>query len=232
MSTKSPLHDFPKQKLGATCFANLPDNELKELAFHKESVQYDAGEIVFRQGNFPSSVMFILDGYVKEFIESPDGKYCTFRILKQGDFVALSGLFNNNVYSYSASTITPSTLCLFNKEYLLELIKKRPEISLRLMQRYSALEIYLIHQLKGNLFKQMNGKMAQALLYIDSFNEENGVSLFEFFSRKDLSEFATISIANTTRVLKNFESDGIISINERLIKINDRKKLEIIAQIG
>jgi len=61
----------------------------------------------------------------------------------------------------------------------------------------------------------MNGRMADALLYIDSLKNEKA-EIFQLLSRKDLADFAGISTESTVKLLKMFEKDGLIKLNERI----------------
>ena len=77
----------------------------------------------------------------------------------------------------------------------------------------------------------MHGKMARTLLYIDEISNPED-SIFNYLSRIELGEFAAINPSNTSRVLKSFEADGIIKLQERCISILDRKRLIQIAELG
>nr|WP_320059877.1 Crp/Fnr family transcriptional regulator [uncultured Bacteroides sp.] len=222
---------FPVIKLGATCFANLSDEKLRELEAHKRQITFQKGDIINKQGSFAPSVMFILHGFVKEFIEGISGRNTNLRIVGQGDFIALSGLFNNKVSNYSAMALGPVTLCLFDREYLLQLIQENPSVSFQLIHRYSELENSFFSLLHTHLYKQMHGKMARALLYLDSFRTDES-NVFEFMSRKDIAEFASISTENAIRVLKSFESDNLIEVKDREIHILNPQALEVIYQKG
>ena len=72
--------------------------------------------------------MFVLDGFIKEYIEGNGGKNTNLRLVgSKGDFfVALSGLFNNKVSNYSVMALSQVTLCLFDREYLLQVIQENP----------------------------------------------------------------------------------------------------------
>jgi CRP/FNR family transcriptional regulator len=60
--------------------------------------------------------------------------------------------------------------------------------------------------------------MADTLLYIDSLKNEKA-EIFQLLSRKDLADFAGISTESTVKLLKVFEKEGIIELNEKDIKI-------------
>ena len=64
----------------------------------------------------------------------------------------------------------------------------------------------------------MNGRMADTLLYLDSLKNEKA-EIFQLLSRKDLADFAGISTESTVKLLKMFEKDGLIALNEKDLNI-------------
>jgi CRP-like cAMP-binding protein len=77
------------------------------------------------------------------------------------------------------------------------------------------------------LYKQMNGRLADRLLYIDGLKSENP-EIFQLLSRKDLADFAGISTESCVKLLKIFEKDGLIELNEKdIVIVNQNGLLEI-----
>jgi CRP-like cAMP-binding protein len=77
----------------------------------------------------------------------------------------------------------------------------------------------------------MNGRMADALLYIDSLKNEKA-EIFQLLSRKDLADFAGISTESTVKLLKMFEKDGLIMLNEKDLRIVKYDALREISRKG
>lgn len=229
---KSKHKNYPIIRLEQTCFADLTKEQVAELSEHRRQVLFEAGEDILKQGGLGTTVLFLLDGYVKEYITSIHGKQTNLRVAVPGDFIALSSLFNpDRVNQYSVKAIKDVTLCVFERDYLLKLIKENSKVAFRLIQRYSEMENYFFSLFAGHLYGQMHGKMARTLLYIDEISNPED-SIFNYLSRIELGEFAAINPSNTSRVLKSFEADGIIKLQERCISILDRKRLIQIAELG
>src|SRR5665811_2291968 len=76
----------------------------------------------------------------------------------------------------------------------------------------------LLNTVRNLMYKQMNGRMADTLLYIDSLKTEKA-EIFQLLSRKDLADFAGISTESTVKLLKTFEKDGLIKLHEKDINI-------------
>jgi len=81
------------------------------------------------------------------------------------------------------------------------------------------------------LYKQMNGRMADTLLYLDSLKAENE-NIFRLLSRRDIADFAGISAESAVKLLKNFEEDSLIQLIEKDIIIVNYEKLKEISKRG
>ena len=102
---------------------------------------------------------------------------------------------------------------------------------LGLMKRYTDQNVNLFDSLRTVLFKQMNGRLADTLLYIDSFKAEHP-EVFQLLARKEIADFAGISTESTVKLLKTFEREGCIKLDTKDILITDYDKLNAISKIG
>ena len=79
--------------------------------------------------------------------------------------------------------------------------------------------------------KKTYGKVADAMLYFSRIIYEN----IEFeipFTRQELADLIGISRESATRVLLKLKEDGILSVEERWVKINDPDLLQQISRNG
>ena len=88
-----------------------------------------------------------------------------------------------------------------------------------------------MNSVRSLMYKQMNGRIADTLLYIDSFKNEKP-DVFQLLSRKDLADFAGISTESAVKLLKTFEKEGLIVLNEKDIKIVNQAALLEISRRG
>jgi CRP/FNR family transcriptional regulator len=70
----------------------------------------------------------------------------------------------------------------------------------------------------------MNGRMAETILYLDSLRGSHP-DIFQLLSRRDLAEFAAVSVESAVKLLKSFERDGIIELSEKEIIIKEKNSL-------
>lgn len=213
------------------CFSDLSIDEQEFLKHKKKQISYLKGENIFKQGAFAPYVIYIMNGLVKVFLQTGYGKQINLRIAKPGDFLAFSSVFGEDIYTYSTIALTDIEICMIDKSGLRELLKRNTDFAMAVTSRNYQNEKHLIEIISNISYKQMRGKLASALLYLssDDFEKEN---IFQFLSRQDLADFASIANESTIRYLKEFEKDKIIALDGKNIEILDKEKLEELSLRG
>lgn len=215
----------------APCFQQLSEEEIDLIKSAKTQVLFRKGDNLTKQGVFASFVLFLTEGLVKQFIEGDGSRNLNLKLINSGEFVGLSSIFSKNTFYYSAVALTDTRAILIEKEALSDLIKSNGAFGFNLMKKFCHQQEMLFSALHTVVYKQMNGRMAEALLYIDGFNTE-GLQVFPLLSRKEVAEFSSVSTESAVKILKSFEKDGIIRLDDKNIVILDREMLKRISKTG
>ncbi|HSO78081.1 MAG TPA: Crp/Fnr family transcriptional regulator [Bacteroidales bacterium] len=213
------------------CFSTLTNDETKLVKESRVQVLFRRGENITKQGAFASYVIFIVSGYSRQYIESDNGRDYSLRIIRPGEMVGLSAVFNPNTFNYSVVALTETTGFLIEKEAIAGLVKNNGDFAFGIIRRYCEQNSVLYSALDNVLHQQTNGRMATVLLHLDPENY-GGEDLFRLLSRKELADFAGISTEGAVKVLKSFEKDKLIRLTDKSIALLDRKRLSEISRLG
>lgn len=213
------------------CFKQLILSELEFINENKTQVLYTKGENICKQGAFASYVLYISDGLVKLYLESPNHKNINIKILKTSEFIGLSSIYGENIYNYSVLALKDSTVCLIEKEGIRKLLTNNGNFASEIIKWYCRNEKQLFTKIKSLGQKQMHGRLADTLLYLcdNSFDQEE---IFSTLSRKDIADFACISTESTVRLLTELKNDHIIDMDGKKIKIVNKELLKEISKHG
>jgi CRP/FNR family transcriptional regulator len=216
---------------GFTNLMQLLPDALSHLAQNKTRISYLKGETIFKQGAFAPYVLFVVQGLIKVYLQTGYDKQMNISLAKTGDFLAFSSIFGENIHTYSAQALKDSEICMIEKESLKEILLQNPEFALEITSKNYRNERHLLEIIKNLSYKQMRGKLASGLLYLsqEDFLKED---VFEFLTRQELADFASISTESAIKFLKEFEKEDIILLDGKKIEISDRKKLESISKIS
>lgn len=214
-----------------SCFRMLTAEELDFINAHKTQVAYLKGETIFKQGAFSPHVLFVNQGLVRVYLQTGNSRQLNLHLAVSGSFMAFSAVFGENVYQYSAVALTEATICMIEKDALKQLLLQNPRFALQITTRNSSDERRYLEIISNLSYKQMRGKLASALLYL---NEEDFAAqqVFHFLSRQDIADFASIPLESTVRFLKEFEKESIISLEGKNINILKKDVLLGISKNG
>ncbi len=218
MKTYSNIDECVLGGLEAPCFSNLLPEEIELVKESKTQVLFRKGESLTKQGAFASSVLFVVDGLVKQYLTGDTNHTINLRIIGSGEFIGLSVAFSNHTYNYSTLALKDTLVCLIEKDAIAGLIKHNGQFAHGLIKRYYEGGNSLYDTLRSVLFKQMHGRIADVLLYLNALNTPDE-HIFPLLSRKDIADFAGLSTETTVKLLKGLEKDGIIHLAEKDIEI-------------
>jgi CRP/FNR family transcriptional regulator len=215
----------------APCFQMLTPDEAQIVKASKTQVLFRKDDNLTKQGAFASYVLFIITGFVKQYLEGDGIKSFNLRIIKPGEFIGLSSVFSGNTFTYSSVALTDCQVFLIEKAAIAKVAKENGEFGFQIIKRYCEQNTNLLGTVRTLMYKQMNGRLAETLLYIDGIRTVRP-EIFQLLSRKDLADFAGISTESTVKLLKIFEKDGLIELHEKDVKIINYNALDEISSKG
>ncbi len=217
--------------INSPCFQLLTMDEVEMVKSSKTQVLFRKGDNLTKQGAFTSYVLFVVNGYARQYVEGEQGKTFNLRIIKPGEFVGLSAVFSKNKFNYSAVALTDCLAFLIEKDVIARVIKQNGLFGFSFIQRYCEQNTNLFDTVRNVLYKQMNGRLADTLLYLEDIRGEFP-EIFQILSRKELADFAGISTESTVKLLKSYEKDGLIELKDKDIIILNPKTLQEISLRG
>jgi len=215
----------------APCFQQLSPEEIEFIGNSKTQVLFRKGENLTKQGAFASYVLFLVSGIAKQYVEGDAGKSYNLRMVTPGEFVGLTSVFTHKPYNYSTIALTDVQAFLVDNNSLLKVAQNNGKFAVGIIKRYSLQNNGLFDNIRTLMYKQMNGRMAEVLLYIDGIKVE-GIDIFAQLSRKEIAEFAGISTENAVKILKSFEKDNLIKLEDKTITIINSGHLAEISKHG
>jgi uncharacterized membrane protein len=117
-------------------FESLTDDDLTALSQRVETVVYEPGEIIFRQGDEGSSLFAIEDGAVE--ISYGEGRArVVLASLFNGQYFGELSLFDGSPRSATATAAKRSRLIRLDREDLVDFVNKNPDAALRIIAEMS-----------------------------------------------------------------------------------------------
>lgn len=187
-----------------------------------------ADEMIFMENDLEDTLFYIVEGLVKLFIVSRDGKEKTMHILGAGQIFGETAMFDELGYCLNAQTLTDTIVyCATFKEFK-EVTLEEPELAFELLRAMADKARTSNQQIKDMIFYDVAGRTAnQILVFSQQFGvrTEQGVLVQLVLTHQELANLLGASRVTVTKILNQFEEDGVIEIVNRRILIKDTAKL-------
>jgi CRP/FNR family transcriptional regulator, polysaccharide utilization system transcription regulator len=211
---------------------NIKDKET--IALHHTVSHIRNGGFLFSEGEKSRGLIFLASGKAKVFKEGVGGRNQIIKMVRQDGFIGYRALFSENIWSFSASAIEDSFICILEKNTLIKLLKKNADLAIKFTRIMSEELNFSNNRTISLTQKHIRGRLAESLIVLrDTYGfEEDGKTLNVSLSREDIASLSNMTTSNAIRTLSGLSSDGIIGVRGRRITILDPVNLEHICNLG
>ncbi len=218
-------------RLKSKAVKELSDEELKMLEKGCLDVHLNAGEKIFSEGLPHSYVVFLKEGFAKVHMVGPNGRDQILKIARPGAYMGIQTILGGKINHYSATALKDIQACYINVGIFKDLIKTSGTFASEILAYVCEEELSYYHRIVDQQQKQINGRLADAILY---FSDEIFLS-HEFtvpFSHLDLAALIGTTRESVTRALKDFKEGNIVRVSGRDLEIINYALLKKISESG
>ncbi len=195
---------------------------------------YKKGEIIFKEGDKPTSLICLSEGKVKVFKEGVGGREQIVRMAKPIGFIGYRALFAEEHHTATAVAIEDCTVCIIDKDTVYKLLRSNSDLSINIIKAFATELGFSNNRTVTLTQKHIRGRLAESLIFLkDTYGyEEDNQTIKIYLSREDVANLSNMTTSNAIRTLSTFAQEGVISIDGRKIRILDLSKLERISDLG
>lgn len=219
-------HCFKRSPL----FSLLNTSELDSLNDARMEVTFKSGEIIYKQGTPLTHIVIIHTGFGKIYVEGSTGRNLILTYTQRYDLNGGVGVFIDQRHHSSLMAVTDSGACFIEINAFKEVLRTNATFMEAFLKAHSERVLHTYHQFAVLTQKNMEGRMAESILYLNNQIFNNGS--INNISKQDLAELTAMTKESAIRVLKEFKDDGLIEIVDHKINILDRASLEKVAKHG
>jgi CRP/FNR family transcriptional regulator len=219
--------EYPKSQVCKSCdncneksktFSVLTDAELLILNKDRFEVVFEPGQMVLKQGAPATHFVSLTMGMAKLYLEGFDKKKIILEIVKPWKLFGGPGIFTDMRYHYSVSSLTETAACFIPVENVKQLIRSNPAFAESMIVHSSMNGSRNFERLLSLTQKQMPGRLADVLLYLSQ--DVHQTQKFNLsITRQEIGELSNMTKESATRILKDFENEGIIRLEGKEIEV-------------
>ncbi len=220
---------------GLPFFKNLSHEAINDINTIFRDHHYPAGETIYFSGDKSTQLCVIAAGNVKLVKHSFEGQDVLIDILKQGEFFGTLETFGESVYQETAETQTNSCILKINSEQFRKILQSYPLTALNVVDIISERLKIAYEMMKQLSVQTVEQRIAFTLLKLaNKVGEQKDVGfLIQLpLSRNDLAGMTGTSTETASRIVSQFQKQGIIKTGRQWISITDLKRLENLAEFN
>jgi len=212
-------------------FTGLPTHHLEE--FLKIAIKKDFGknELIFSEGDDGIGFYINVEGMVKIFKLSSEGKEQILHIFGPGEPYGEVPVFSGKSFPANAESISKSKALFFPRKAIVKLITENPSLALNMLAVLSLRLRHFTVQVENLSLKEVPGRLAAHLLML-SIEQGDADSIILTISKAQLASLLGTIPETLSRILKRMAENHLIHVQGRKIRLLDMEGLEILAQTG
>jgi len=216
---------------GIPLFSVLPDNQLKEIEQIAVDKYYDKGEFIFHEGDDGSGFYVVVEGTVKIFKLSSEGKEQILHIFGPGEPFGEVPVFSGQSFPANSEAIAKSHLLYFPRTAIVDLIAANPSLALNMLAVLSMRLRQFTVQIENLSLKEVPARLAAYLIYLaEEQGTESSVTLN--ISKGQLASLLGTIPETLSRIFAKMNSQNLIEVKDRDIVFLNRHGLEELAEHG
>lgn len=214
----------------APIFSVLDNLQLSDVMGMIQRRRFKKGQVIFFEGDVSDKFYIINKGKIKIYKYNKEGKEQILYILSEGDFIGYLSLLKKGKVDFNAEALEDVSVCILTKDDFDKIVKKTPEISLRILENLHDRLVSLENLVQTLSTKDIETRIAALLRnFAKDFGreEEDGIVIDLPLSREEMANYIGVTRETMSRKLTAMEEDGVIElIGNKKVVIRDAEALE------
>jgi CRP/FNR family transcriptional regulator, nitrogen oxide reductase regulator len=207
-------------------FKDATNEDLKLLAEKGILRSIEDGEFFFFQGDPAKYLYILITGRAKLVQSNPAGQQVNLRTINEWQlFGALGAVRPNATYPVTAQALEPSTALAIESEFLKEMMQTRPYLNMGLMQLMTGYIMEMQERYRELATERVERRIALTVLRLaGQIGKRLGGDkpVVELpLSRQEIAEAAGTTLFTVSRVLAEWERQGLIEAGRERVVIRN-----------
>lgn len=211
----------------------MSPQEAKELnELRRRRVNFEPRRIIHRDGEMPSEVFSLLDGWAFRFKLLADGRRQILSFMLPGDFLSLHALQSKPLH-FSVQALTAVRLCAFETRAICDFLRTRPHLAWNvgiLLARKSTRLDYRITDLGR---RDALERITRFVLELGERLKRRGMVTEETYPfplrQEHVADALGLTPVHVSRTFATLRTEGLISLQHNVLTIHDRDRMVEIA---
>jgi CRP/FNR family cyclic AMP-dependent transcriptional regulator len=202
---------------------SAPEYDTIRQYFHEKKVS--KGEILLFEGDTVDALHFVIEGVVKVYKTSADGKEQILQIIRPGESYNDVPVFSGEVNLASAEAMSNANVCTVKKNDIENILKEYPQVAMNIIQILSQRVVHLVSLVEDLSFRNVTGRVAKVLLEYAGDGSDDKPRL----TQQEMAAMIGTAREMVGRSLKTLEEEGSIRMERNRVIITNKQMLQALA---
>ncbi len=215
-------------------FAGEAAPVLESLMLTGHTVAYPRNAQIFSKSEPGDSLMIVLEGVIKIWTVSMDGRESVLAFLGNGDLLGEIAALDGGPRTANATSMEPVEAFLWRRGAFMEVLRDYPDFALRVVTLLCTRLRQTNVMIEATVQLPMAARVARALVGLlrrAGHETKDGWKLDFRLTQRDLGAYIGLARENVNRQLKLWEADGVIRLERGEVVVIDRDALECLAEL-
>jgi len=223
---------LPESLKHVMLFAGLDEKARESVARLATDRRTPAGYLLFREGQAAEGFYVVLEGRVKVYKLSPDGRQQILHVFGPGQALAEAAMFAGETFPAFAETMEESRLAFFQRDRFLKGLSENPAMAAGLIASLARLCRQLSTLVGEIALSDVSGRLAR---YLTDLARRKGVEIKKGASvrldmpKGELARHIGTAPETLSRALARLAAADLIEVDAQKITFRHAKRLESLA---
>lgn len=227
-----PLPPVRELLLAIPLYRRLSDEDRRQLAAVTRVETFDRGDPLFVEGEPAESFFTVVEGRVKVFKNTADGRVVILEIFGPGDPVGAVAVYEELPYPATAEALEPTCCLRVAKPDFFALLESRPSLVRGLLMAMTHRLVVLANRLAERTGGRVETRFARLFLKLSQDiggPREDGTFIPMALSRQELADLLGTTIETSIRIMSRWNKEGIVRTEKHGFFVGDHQALELLA---
>lgn len=213
-------------------FHGLSDSEIRTLNEQFREYGFQSGESIYFNGETATSLYVVAAGQVKLLRHSLEGQDVLLDILKPGDYFGSLSTLAEDAYPDTAQAHTAVCVLRISSETFRILLQQHPSVALAVLDitaRRLQETQEIVHRLSVDSVERRIAAVLLKLAHKLGKISDEGILIQMPLSRDDLAQMTGTTTETASRIISQFQKEGLVHTGRQWIAITNKSGLEKIA---
>jgi CRP-like cAMP-binding protein len=208
-------------------FAELPDEIQQVLAASALRRHFDAGQVIYVEGEPAESIYILETGWVKATRMTREGREQAMMFLRPVEVFGDIAVLTSTTYPGTVVALEDVDVWVISAGTILDLIPQHPELAMAVIRHLGERVLHYISLVEDLSLRSVEARLANTLLRYAELRDGQLV-----VPRHDWATFDEMAVRLGTvrdvlsRALKTLEAENLLKVERHAIVLLDPKKLE------